>query len=174
LKTNSFILILTACVTLAIISPAFADVNVQYVDTMPPTQIPEITYWFWHSNTLANAHYLSDIQNMATNSAYTFTFLTEREGVDFYDYKKMHDIFAQLVREAHQHNIRVGLQLWEYWSGVHANNLTGEDSRQPLPLDQAQALVTEGKVVLDANGHADYSAPKAVRTSLRISRTTCR
>jgi len=165
MKTSLLIFILAAC---AILAPALsASADVQYVDTMPPTQIPEITYWFWQSNTLANAHYLDDVRNMATNSAYTLTLMTEREGVDFYDYKKMHGIFAQTVREAHRHNIKVGLQLWEYWSAVHTNNLAEQDLHQPLPLTQAQALVTEGEIVLDTNGHADYSAPTASGRSLQ-------
>lgn len=155
MKINYLALIFAACAGLAPVSPAFADV--QYVDTMPPTQIPQIVYWFWHSNTLANAQYLNDIQSMATNSAYTLTFLTEREGADFYDYKKMHELFAETVREAHKHHLKVGLQLWNFWSSQYQTNSTGA-LRAPLSLDQAQALVTEGEVVLDVNGQADYSA----------------
>ncbi len=122
---------------------------------MPPTQIPQLVYWFWHSNTVAKAQYLNDIQNMATNSAYTLAFLTEREGVDFYDYKTMYEPFAEMVRAAHEHNIKIGLQLWNFWSAPH--QIPTEALRSPLTPDQAFALVTEGEVALNANGHADYS-----------------
>ena len=149
MKTKLLILTIAVCAA----SPVFADI--QYVDTMPPTQIPELVYWFWHSNTLANAQYLNDVDNMAANSAYTLTFLTEREGVDFYDYKTMHEPFAEMVREAHKHHIKVGLQLWNFWSSPH--QIPTEALRSPLTPDQAFALVTEGEAVLDVNGHANYS-----------------
>ena len=132
-----------------------ASAAVQYVETLPPGRAPELVYWFWQSNTLANAHYLDDVWNMATNSPYTLAFMTERDNLDFYDYKTMHEPFAETVREAHKHGLKIGLQLWDYWSG-QARYHTGRHYR-PLPIKQAEALVTEGEVVLDAAGHADYS-----------------
>ncbi|HEV2320672.1 MAG TPA: hypothetical protein VGV18_13025 [Verrucomicrobiae bacterium] len=133
-----------------------ASAAVEYVKIMPPGRAPEITYWFWQSNTLANAHYLDDVWNMATNSPYTLAIMTERDNLDFYDYKTMHEPFAQTVREAHKLGLKIGLQLWDYWSGKP--RYTGAKPYQPLPLDQAEALVTEGEVVLDSAGHAEYSA----------------
>ena len=134
-----------------------ASASVQYVETMPPSSAPEITYWFWQTNTLVNAHYLDDVRNMATNSPYTLTLMTERDNLDFYNYKAMHEPFAETVREAHKHGLKVGLQLWEYWTGTRIRaSQTGPDN-QPLPLNQAAALVTEGEVDLDTAGHADYS-----------------
>ncbi len=101
---------------------------------------------------------------MATNSAYTFTFMTERDDLDFYDYKTMHEPFAETVREAHKHGLKVGLQLWDYWSwaGPQWRCIRENADYHPLPLNQAEALVTEGEVVLDevrldAGAHADYS-----------------
>lgn len=132
-----------------------ASASVQYVETMPPGRAPEITYWFWQSNTLANAHYLDDVRNMATNSPYTMTIMTERDNLDFYDYKTMHEPFAETVREAHKHGLKIGLQLWDYWTKPRYGS-SGPDYR-PLPLNQAEALVTEGEVILDPAGHADYS-----------------
>jgi hypothetical protein len=137
-----------------------ASAGVRYVETMPPAQIPQITYWFWHSNTLANAQYLNDVQSMATNSPYTLAILTPRPffdapgtGVDFYDYKRLHDPFARTVREAHKKNLKVALQIWEFWSLMRTNDW----KLQPrLPIQQAMALVTEGEVVLDARGCANY------------------
>ncbi len=134
-----------------------ASAAVQYVDTMPPGRAPEITYWFWQSNTLVNAHYLDDVRNMVTNSPYTLTLMTERDNLDFYDYKRMHEPFAETVREAHKHGFKVGLQLWEYWTGTKLRASQALPSYHPLPLKEAAALVTEGEVVLDAAGHADYS-----------------
>jgi hypothetical protein len=140
---------------IALLAVSSASAEVHYVKTMSPGRAPEITYWFWQSNTLANAHYLDDVWNMATNSPYTLTLMTERDNLDFYDYKTMHEPFAETVREAHKHGLKVGLQLWDYWGGTpryHAGK-----HYHPLPLKQAEALVTEGEVVLDATGHADFS-----------------
>lgn len=147
---------------LALLLPVLpAAAGVQYVDTMPPAQIPQITYWFWHSNSLANAQYLNDVQSLATNSPYTLAILTARplsdspeSEVDFYDYKRLHEPFAETVRAAHQKNLKVGLQIWEFWSLMRTNDWK---LRPQLPVSQAMALVTEGQVVLDAHGHADYS-----------------
>jgi hypothetical protein len=130
--------------------------GVKFVETIPPVRHPELVYWFWHSNTLANAQYLRDVENMASNSPYTLTFMTER-GVDFYDYDKMHGPFAQTVRAAHEHHLKVGLQLWEFWSPLQPRTSEKARSQLPLPVSQAQALVTEGEVVLDAGAHAIYS-----------------
>lgn len=137
--------------------------DVQYVQTMPPAQIPQIVYWFWESNTVANAQYLNDVQSMATNSPYTMAIMTTRENLnppgtcpDFYDYKKMHDILAQTVSEAHKDNLKIGMQVWEFWALTRANDKIRKE-HPVLPVSQALAIVTEGEVVLDAGGHADYS-----------------
>ncbi|HEX3720618.1 MAG TPA: hypothetical protein VH595_21925 [Verrucomicrobiae bacterium] len=133
-----------------------ASAGVQYVETMPPARHPELVYWFWQSNTLAGAEYLRDVENMSARSAYTMTFMTER-GVDFYDYATMHGPFAQTVRAAHQRNLKVGLQLWEFWSPMQPRTAEATKSRLPLGVNQAQALVSEGEVVLDADSRANYS-----------------
>lgn len=152
-------IVLVLCASLFLILPAFADV--QYVETMPPGRIPEIVYWFWQSNTVANAHYINDVHSMATNSPYTMAIATARAffnapgtEVDFYNYQKMHEPLAGTVREAHKDNLKVGLQLWEYWSLMRTNEW---NLRPRLPVKQALALVSEGEVVLDATGHANYS-----------------
>jgi hypothetical protein len=134
-----------------------ASASVQYVETMPPGRAPEITYWFWQSNTLVNAHYLDDVWNMATNSPYTMAIMTERDNVDFWNFKARHEQFAETVREAHKLGLKIGLQLWDYWAFTNPGNPHAGSGYHPLPLNQAAALVTEGEVVLDSAGHADYS-----------------
>jgi hypothetical protein len=153
--------ILAGCLSRLLIFPALAEV--QYVKTMPPARIPQITYWFCLSNTVANAQYLNDVRNLATNSPYTLAIMTARSyldapgtGLDFYDYKKMHEPFAQTVRAAHQYDLKIGLQIWEPWSLTCVTDATRK-LRPQLPASQAMALVTEGEVVLDASGHATYS-----------------
>ncbi len=161
MKTYLLAIILVVYASLVAVSPVSADV--QYVETMPPARIPQIVYWFWETNTPVNAHYLADVQSMATNSPYTLAIMTTRENLnapgmcpDFYDYKKMHDILAQTVSAAHKDNLKIGLQVWEFWALTRANDKIRQE-RPALPVSEALALVTEGEVVLDSNGHADYS-----------------
>ena len=137
--------------------------DLQYVTTMPPARHPQLTYWFWHPDTLANSQYLRDVENMAKKSAFTMAIITSREnidppgmGVDFYDFEKMHEPLAQTVRVAHEHNLKIGLQLWEFWALTRINDPVTK-ARSQLPIEQSLALVTEGEAVLDARGHAEYS-----------------
>lgn len=136
----------------------------RYGEKMPPAQHPQVVYWFWHPDTVAGAQYLRDVENMAKNSSFTMAIATSREnidppgmGVDFYDFTKMHEPLAQTVRAAHQHGLKIGLQVWEFWALTRVNDpLTKSHPR--LAIDQSLALVTEGEVVLDALGHGQYSA----------------
>jgi hypothetical protein len=143
------------CIFLFTVGSAFG--SVQYMETMPPGRAPELVYWFWQTNTLVNAHYLDDIRNMATNSPYTLALMTERDNLDFYDYNAMHEPFAETVREAHKQGLKIGLQLWDYWTGNRLWRSQASPDYHPLSIKQAAALVTEGEVVLDGSGHADYS-----------------
>ncbi|HEY1684478.1 MAG TPA: hypothetical protein VGG19_06930 [Tepidisphaeraceae bacterium] len=140
---------------------AQAKFDVHVIDKLLPANHPEIVYWFWQHNTLENQQYLRDVDKMAASSPYSIAFFTARDGVNFYDFKAMHEPFAQTVREAHAHGLKIGLQLWDY--GNPFNTEIPTDGR-PVPAgshlskDQAIALVTEGQVTLDARGHAEYSA----------------
>lgn len=137
--------------------------GVQYVEKMPPARHPQLVYWFWHPDTLADAQYLRDIESMAEKSPYTMAVVTTREnldppgmGLDFYDFEKMHEPLAQTVRAAHKRNLKISLQVWEFWALQRVSNRTTR-LRPRLPIEQSLALVTEGEVVLDARGHAEYS-----------------
>lgn len=130
---------------------------------MPPARHPQLVYWFWHPDTLTGAQYLRDVEDMAKRSSFTMAIATSREnidppgmGVDFYDFRKMHEPLAETVRAAHEHNLKIGLQLWEFWALTRINDPITKAHPQ-LPITQSLALVTEGEAVLDAHGHADYS-----------------
>lgn len=135
-------------------SEALTGQSVTWVAEMPAANHPELVYWFWQSNTLAHAQYLQDVQQLAGDSPFTLAFLTER-GVDFYDYALMHDVFAQTVRAAHARHLKIGLQLWDFWSLMRQDDATRK-ARPPLSPDQSLALITEGEVTLNSAGHADY------------------
>ncbi len=137
--------------------------DIQYVEAMPPERHPQLVYWFWHQDTLADAQYLRDVENMAKKSSFTMAIVTSREnldppatGVDFYDFERMHKALAETVRAAHVHGLKIGLQVWELWALTRINDPLTK-SRPRLPIEQSLALVTEGEVLLDANGEADYS-----------------
>jgi hypothetical protein len=141
-----------------------ADLQREHLQAIPPARHPQLVYWFWHPNTLAGAQYLRDVENMAEKSSFTMAIATSREnldppgeGVDFYDFERMHEPFAQTVRAAHQQSVKVGLQVWEFWALTRINDPLTK-ARRNLPIEQSLALITEGEVVLNAQGHAEYSA----------------
>lgn len=140
------------------------ELDIEYVEAIPPSRHPQPAYWFWHPETLANSQYLQDVENMAKKSAFTMGIMTSREnidspgaGVDFYDFERMHEPVSQTVRAAHERNLKIGLQVWEFWALTRINDPVTK-ARPQLPIDQSLALVTEGEAVLDASGHAEYSA----------------
>ncbi len=139
-----------------------ATYNRRYVEKMPPAGHPELVYWFWHGDTLADKQYLRSVERMA-ESSFTLAIMTARtgfdplgQGVDFYDFDRMHEPFAETVRAAHERNLKIGMQVWELGALTRANDPTTK-ARPCLAVAQSLALVTEGEAVLDANGHADYS-----------------
>jgi hypothetical protein len=137
--------------------------NVQYVDRMPPARHPQLVYWFWLPNTLTDAQYLCDVESMAKNSSFTMAIATSREPLgpggarlDFYDFERIHEPFAQTVRAAHQNNLKIGLQVWEFGASTRANDPLMK-ALPNLAIEHSLALVTEGEVILDAHGQAAHS-----------------
>lgn len=135
--------------------PAMTNrLDVDVVPIITNANHPELLYWFWTTNTIHNQHYLWDVDNIASNSPFTLIFLTQRTGVSFYDFDKMHPNFAETVRATHEHGLKIGLQLWPHTS--------------PVTVNQAVAIVVDNEVTLDANGaatvagvsrHARHPAP---------------
>jgi hypothetical protein len=140
-----------------------AAIDVQHVTTMPPARHPQLVYWFWLPNTVTEKQYLRDVEQMAKNSSFTMAIATSREPlgpggerVDFYDFERMHEPFAQTVRAAHQHNLKIGIQVWEFGASTRAYDPLML-ALPNLPIEKSLALITEGEVVLDAQGLAQYS-----------------
>jgi hypothetical protein len=144
-------------------SGAAFPADAHFVARMPPTRHPQLVYWFWLPNTLKDAQYLRDVESMAKSSSFTMAIATSREPmeaggerVDFYDFGRLHEPFAQTVRAAHEHNLKVGIQVWEYGASTRAYDPLMM-ALPNLPIEQSLALITEGEVVLDAAGRAAYS-----------------
>lgn len=116
------------------------SITINTVDRFKNVNNPIVLYWFWDENTLSNKKYLSDIDSIAKKSPFDLVFITARNGVDFYDYDRMHPIFSELVDEAHRNGIKIGLQLW--------------DSDNDINVDKSVRLISESETQLDYRGKA--------------------
>jgi hypothetical protein len=124
--------------------------NTQFIDSFNNINHPQVAYWFFSKDMLNEAVWKNKIDSLAANSKYTLIFLTARNGVDFFEPEKMHDIFLGVVHYAHQKGIQIGLQLW----GTPKN--TSEDA--------SERCVVENESTIDENGSvAIYNKAKHVR-----------
>ncbi len=124
------------------------SVKVSYVETIPAARHPELLYWFWTNETLTDRRYLQDVREIAEKSRFTLALITDRtkeQGAVFHDVKKMHDVFAEVVTDAHARGLKLGLQLWA-------------EGYPKLGKDDAVAMISEGEVTLDAEGRAGFSS----------------
>ena len=100
---------------------------------------PHIAYWFIDDSMLIEKKYKNKIDFIAENTNYDFLFLTARDGVDFYDVKKMKPILGELVNYAHSLNIKVGIQFWQKENYV-------------VPIEYTERTIQESELLLDNNG----------------------
>jgi len=84
--------------------------------------------------------YLLHVDSIADKCNYTLIFLTAREGADFYDFKKMHPVFKELVAAAHKKGLKVGLQMWGNY--------------KDKSMEGSQRMIIETELPLDASGNA--------------------
>lgn len=114
--------------------------TIETVDEFTNKNNPIVLYWFWDENTISDKKYMSDLDSIVNNSPFDLIFLTARDGVDFYDYDRMHPIFSELVDEAHKKGIKIGLQLW--------------DSDNDITYAKSVRLISESETQLDNKGQA--------------------
>ena len=136
-------------------SPDSAKVSIRFVDVMPNANYPELLYWFLTPETLRNDQYLKDVEHIARDSPFTLAFLTARNGTDDFD-PPTHDGIARLVAAAHQHGLKVGLQL-PMNRGVLKWSRGSDD-----PLDY-QTTIAETELTLDAKGEGSTELKDAMR-----------
>jgi hypothetical protein len=145
-------------------SPAIAQKNepmIQHVERIPDKTNPELLYWFTSPNEIKDQAYVRDLDLIAANGTFNFTFLTQREGADFFNFAVMHPIFKDLVARAHAKGIKVGLQLWT--------------DEKRVPSDQTQGIVVENELALDSTGQADTTVEsKGVRLTGGVPRVCLR
>lgn len=113
---------------------------VETIDKFENINNPIVLYWFWDENTLLGKKYLSDLDSIVEKSPFDLIYLTARNGVDFYDYDRMHPIFSELVDEAHRKGVKIGLQLW--------------DSDNEITFAKSVRLLSESEAELDVKGRA--------------------
>lgn len=116
---------------------------------MTQTRPPQILYWFWTAETIQDEKYLSDLDYLTDHSPFDLIFLTQRQGMNFYDYEKMHPHFAALVARAAEKGVGIGLQLWP-------RALEERDIAQ-LGNEIRQCLVVDGNYTLDNKGRASFT-----------------
>jgi hypothetical protein len=133
-----------AALLVALVSLSHAAGRVEYVKTFENANHPEIAYWFFAPNMLEHDQYLAVLNQLTRSTPYTLVFLTARNGVNFYDFPRMHPVFRNLVEQAHRQGLKIGLQLW--------------DNRKPVAPDDMERAIVEGEVTLDAQGQASYTA----------------
>jgi hypothetical protein len=136
---------------LALVAEA-AGPGIEFVPQFENTHHPEIAYWFFNKDMLASEKYLATLDQLAQHGLYTTVFLTARNGVDFYDFSRMHPILSDLVAQAHKRGLKVGLQIWE--------------SKKPVAPENMERAVVEGEILLDDRGEGSYTGKtRHVRTA---------
>jgi hypothetical protein len=120
-------------------------VSIRRVEAMPNANYPELLYWFLTPQTLQNEQYLKDVEHLKRDSPFTLAFLTPRMGTNVFD-PRTHDGIAKLVAVAHQHGLKIGLQIPLAKSGSQSDRLDGQTT-----LDD-QTTISEAEVTLDPKG----------------------
>jgi len=130
-------------------------IDVQYDQPIPNAHYPELLYWFVTPDTLNPYHYQRDIRHISEDSLFDFPFLTVRNGVQLFESPAAHQAVAGIVREAHQHHLRIGATF----------PLQEIDSMRKPAFDDAQTAVADCESILDGNGQATFRVAIKVRST---------
>jgi len=133
--------------------------QISYTSTFANENHPEIGYWFISPNLITEEKkYRLHLDTIANKCKYTLIFLTARDGANFYDFPKMHDVFRDIVAEAHKKGLKVGLQLWGNY--------------KDKTIDGSQRMIVENELVLDESGNASATIKaKYIRFPDRLLKT---
>jgi hypothetical protein len=126
-------------------APESRGVSIRFVDAMPNANYPQLLYWFLTPQTLQDEQYVKDVEHLERDSPFTLAFLTPRMGTNVFD-PRTHDGIARLVAVAHQHGLKIGLQIALARSGSQSDRLENQTT-----LDD-QTTIAEAEVTLDAQG----------------------
>jgi hypothetical protein len=104
---------------------------------------PQILYWFITERTLSKKQYLKDIEYIAQKTPFDLVVLTQRKTASFYDYKKMHPIFKEIVEKGKELGVKVALQLWP--------------KNFDAPRDKAEGVIVEKEIPIDGKPTISYT-----------------
>lgn len=129
--------------------------SIHQIEAFEAVNHPQVAYWFFSKDMLDAKRYEEKIDSLCRDSKYTLIFLTARNGVNFYETEKMHPVFENLVKYAHQKGLKIGLQLW--------------DKKYKVAIENTERMMLEGEILLDETGKGTYSAKaKYVRDARSI------
>jgi len=152
-------------------------VSTSYEQPIANANYPELVYWFVTPETFRPGRVEQDIRHIAHDTFFTFPFLTERNGTILFNYPRPNDftppscpkwppwcgpfrsndqshrLVAEIVRDAHRHGLRIGMAF--DWMLV--------DTRQRIPFDEEQTVLSSTEATLDAQGHATLTAGSKMR-----------
>jgi len=138
-KIRSLLVIATMLAINSLFAQKNEQVKVSYVDELTNSNHPQIGYWFITPSSLIDNRYLVQLDSIIQFSKFDLVFLSARNGVNFFDNKKMFPVFKAIVEKAHQHHIKIGLQFFE-------------DSKTPVAIENTDRYITELEFNLDENG----------------------
>jgi hypothetical protein len=152
-------------------------VSITFEQPIRDTNYPELVYWFITPETFAPGRVAQDIHHIANDTAFTFPFLTERNGVVLFEHPRpdgfippscpkwpqwcspfegnaqSHALVAEIVRNAHQNRLRIGLTF----------DLQLVDTRRRIPFDDAQTVISSAEATLDGHGCTTLTAGSKMR-----------
>ena len=152
-------------------------VPIKYEQPINDVHYPELVYWFVTPETFAPGQVGRDIQHIARDTPFTFLFLTERRGAVLFTHPQSdgfvppscpqwppwctpfsgssnaHQLVSDIVRNAHREDLKVGITF--DWLLV--------DTRQHIPIDEEQTVISSAQATLDVNGRATMTAGSKMR-----------
>ncbi len=142
---------------------------IQFVSEMPDAHFPELLYWFLTPQTMRNQQYLNDVEHITRESPFTFTFLTPRNGTELYS-PEAHASIAALVADAHQHGLKVGIQLLFNRIGTAGKQdcFANPDPDSPASLSRDLSTISEAEIALDSNGQGSAVLHDRMRDGLPL------
>jgi len=170
-----FALILAAALHASAAMPA--HVSVSFEQPIRDANYPELIYWFITPETFAPGRASQDIHHIVSDTPFTFAFLTERNGVlllknpqpngftppscpkwppwcaPFSGDTGSHALVTEIVKDAHRNGLKIGLAF--DWLVV--------DTRQLVPPNENQTVVSSAEGTLDAQGRITVTAGSKMR-----------
>jgi hypothetical protein len=131
-----------------------ARLALSYEEPLADQRYPELVYWFVTPQTLAPERYRRDILHLADDTEFNFAFLTGREGVSFLNNPAAHQAIAGIVKDAHEHGLRIGATL----------GIGGGDSSARYSDEEKQTAIADATGTLDAEGRGTVSTEIALRS----------